>query len=547
MSSWIDPQYDLRLNPSYLQPLDHTDGSIRGADHHSSMHTGYSYASRHSPISGRQTYSSGLFGPRPQPAPPDTMQTFPPTPMQVPVMTELEEADADDEYMEVEPGVNLAPALESEYDDEPQSQGKRRFVGGFIRSLKKIPRAMKRGFTDRREIQTPPGLMYQQTPYQSPYIPASQPQESEEAPPYDTLAEHIDGDLRYADNSPSRSPSQTIRAPRSESQLTYQSLTNPSARHLSQHGSLHHTQRSSPPRTVRNPDPVSPSEESDTSNRNSPRAPSQHIPEPEPEPGPRTSRVSPLGQIRRPTVTVQSPTESAVYVEPRHADDYVGMAEPVNPPPEPSVPSQFARIRKFFRDLNDLPWVSPNVTVDFDPTQRAGFARSGGSGRSWYTGRLHDLDLLGGSSSSTRILTAPSGHSLGPAPGSSTTLAPRHGSGSASSSEGASAHLPAAHALPPHSCPIPQLALSPQPFYLYPTAYHAMPPPPPPAPSPMVSSPLRQPNGTEQVSPQPSGQSDVPRPPYLYMVAMPPGYLPNPVDPSRLIQMQPAPPPYPPV
>ncbi|KAI0246965.1 hypothetical protein BJV78DRAFT_1249740 [Lactifluus subvellereus] len=559
MSSWIESQYDLRLTPNYLQPPDHTqaDGSIPGADHHSSsMHTGYSYASRYSPISSRQAYSAGLYGPRPQPAPPDTMQTFPTPPVQVPVpgMTETEEAD--DEYMEVEPGANSAPAFESEYDDEPRSQGRLRFVGGFMRTLRKIPRAMKRGLSlDRQETQSPPGLAYQQTPYQSPYMPASQPQESEEAPPYDAPAEHIDADLRYVEgmnmhtepmppNSPSRTPSHTIRAPRSESQLTYQSLTNPSSRHLSQHGSLHHAHRSSPPRTVRNPDPVSPTEESNTTNGSSQRAPSQHTPEPGPEPGPRTSRVSLLDPIRRPTVTIQSPTDSAVYVEPQHADDYVGMDAPVDPPPEPTIPSQFARIRKFFRDLNDLPWVSPNVTVDFDPADSKR-ARSGGSGRSWYTGRLHDLDLLDGGGSSTRGLTAPSGHSLGPAPGSSATLAPRHGSGSASSSEGASAHLPAAHALHSHLCPIPQLALSPQPLYLYPAAYHAMPPPPPSAPLP--PSPSRQPNGTEQVSPQPSGQSDVPRPPYLYVVAIPPGYLPSPVDPSRPIQMQPAYlPPYPP-
>jgi uncharacterized membrane protein len=39
----------------------------------------------------------------------------------------------------------------------------------------------------------------------------------------------------------------------------------------------------------------------------------------------------------------------------------------------------------------------------------------------------------------------------------------------------------------------------------------------------------------QQVSPRPSAQSDFSRQPYLYMVAIPPGYLPSPVDPSRLM------------
>jgi hypothetical protein len=500
----------------------------------------------------------------------------------------MEPEDAYEEYMEVDPGVDAAPMLESGYDDENPSQGKRRFVGGFIRGLRKIPRAVRRGFlSDKRELQTPPGLAYHDTLYGPPYIVPSQPEESEEAPPYDMPAESVEGDVRYVEGMnmptellPSRTPSQTIRSPRSESQLTYQ--TNPSAQHHSQHSSSHHAPRSSPPRTVRNPDPnpVSPTEESGVTDGNSPRPPSLRPLQVDPdlETGPRTTRVSPLRPTHRPTVMVQSPTGTPVYVEPPQADDYVGMASPVEAPPEPSVPSQFARIRKFFRDLNDLPWVSPTVTVDFDPnnSERARAAGTAGLGRSWYTGQLRDMDLLGGGgSSSTRKLTAPSGHSLGPVQGSSATLAPHNDPGSAaSSSEGVSTHLPAVHVHPPQAYPVPPFALSPQPLYLYPFPYHAMPPPPQPPPPPppptSSSSPLpspsrsgqpnggaekvspqsspfpspsrsRQPNGAaEQVSPQPSAQSDFSRQPYLYMVTIPPGYLPSPVDPSRPMQIQPA-------
>jgi hypothetical protein len=119
--------------------------------------------------------------------------------------------------------------------------------------------------------------------------------------------------------------------------------------------------------------------------------------------------------------------------------------------PEPSVPTQMSRIAGFFRDLRNMPWISPHVTVDFDPAdgERARYAHTQGTGRSWYTGHLQDSDLLAGDS---RRLTTPSGHAFGPAPGSSATLTPSHGSGSASnSSEGASTHLPTAHTLRIHT------------------------------------------------------------------------------------------------
>ena len=239
--------------------------------------------------------------------------------------------------------------------------------------------------------------------------------------------------------SPSLTPSQTIHDPRTESQLTYQSVTNPPARHVSQHGSLHHAHRSSPPRTIRNPDPTSPTDDSGTANPHSPRF-EQHPLESEAESAYRTPHISPLAPARRPTVTVQSPTGSPVYFEPPPADDYAGMdvGSLTDHSPEPSVPAQLSRVARFMRDLRNLPWISPNVTVDFDPTEgeRARYAHTQGPGKSWYTGHLQDLDLLAGGPGTHR-LTTPSGHAFGPAPGSSATLAPPPGSGSASnSSEG---------------------------------------------------------------------------------------------------------------
>ena len=556
--------------------MEYPENSMRGTDP-PSMYTHYSYTPRHSPNSGRPPYNSGLYGPRPLPthAPPavEPIRGLPTSTMAQPEMADVEEAD--DEYMDVEPVEDAdGPLYQSEYNDEAiQPNGKRRFVGGFIRRLRKIPKVVRRGFqSEKREIMSPPGLTYRQSSYRSPYMydtRPEEPEEPEEAPPYDAPSEPMDGDSRYTDTTnmpseyqspagPSRTLSQAIRAPRSESQLTYQSLTNPPARHVSQHGSLHQSQRSSFPRTVRNPDPPSPTDESGTAHPNSPR-PSQFQPELEPESASRTPHLSPLEPTRRPTVTIQSPNGSPLYFEPQRSDDYAGMDmdSPIESTAEPLAPpsSQFSRIARFFRDLNDLPWVAPNMTVDFDPTdaERGRNAHMRGPDKSWYTGHLHDLDLLGGGGggSSTRRLTAPSGNSFGRAPGSSATLAPQPGSGSASSSEGASTHhLPSALAPHGYPYPVPTLALPPQPLYLYPyPALQAPPLQPQPQPQKPPQPPsAHAPDGTcaeqAQVSPQLSGsqsQSGVPgQPYYLVVAAMPPGgYVPGPADPSRH-PMQPA-------
>ena len=556
MSSWAEPQYESHPNQPYIHPLDVPDGSIREAEHPPSLVTSYSYTPRPSPNSSGQTYSSGLYGPRPQPS---LQPSYPepihglPAPVMVPrAMSDLEE-EADDEYMEVEPMADTgAPLYSSAFDDEPR-QGGRRFVGGFIRGLKKIPKAMRRGFSPhKRELPTPPGLAYYDSPYRSQYIDDMEPHESEAAPPYDAPSDHVEGDMRYTDGinmpaeftspSPSLTPSQTIHAPRSESQLTYESVTNPPARHVSQHGSLHHSQKSSPPRTVRNPDPTSPTDDSGTATQHSPRFEQPPL-ESEPESAYRTPHLSPLAPARRPTVTVQSPTGSPVYFEPPPADDYAGMdmASLSDHSPEPSVPTQLSRVARFMRDLKNLPWISPNVTVDFDPTdaEQARYAHTQGPGKSWYTGHLQDLDLLAGGSGARR-LTAPASHAFGRAPGSSATLAPIHGSGSGSnSSEGASTHLPTAPTLPPYPYPVQTLALPPQPLYYYP--FSAMPTPQQqPQQQPMAGVP-------EQVSLQSSGNSDIPKQqPFLYVVAMPPGYPPGPMDSSRPMQPTFGGAPYPP-
>jgi hypothetical protein len=142
------------------------------------------------------------------------------------------------------------------------------------------------------------------------------------------------------------------------------------------------------------------------------------------------------------------------------------------------------------------------VTVDFDPTnsERARAAGTAGPGRSWYTGQLRDLDLLGGgSSSSTRKLTAPSGHSLGSPEGSNATLGPHNGSGSvASSSEGGKYPSPDGTRTS-SACifcsPVRAVTLTSLPLSLH---LHAMPTLPQPPPLTSSTSPLLSPSRSPQ-------------------------------------------------
>lgn len=122
------------------------------------------------------------------------------------------------------------------------------------------------------------------------------------------------------------------RASCSKLQRTYQSITNPPVRHVSQLGSLHQSQRPSPPRTVRNPYPPSPTGVALPIQIHWPSQPPREL---EPESASETPCPSPLEPTRRPSVTVQNPNGSPVYIDTRRPDDYadMGMARSSNTRP----------------------------------------------------------------------------------------------------------------------------------------------------------------------------------------------------------------------
>lgn len=110
-----------------------------------------------------------------------------------------------------------------------------------------------------------------------------------------------------------------------------------------------------------------------------------------------------------------------VLAEPRPSPDFQKMEDP-RPPPEESVASQLARIRRFFRDLNGLPWIAPRgisepyLPGQSPPRRRYSRQRAAKQSTSWYTPRNpHSLDLLAGPST-TGLLPAqhPTPHQVPP-------------------------------------------------------------------------------------------------------------------------------------
>lgn len=102
---------------------------------------------------------------------------------------------------------------------------------------------------------------------------------------------------------------------------------------------------------------------------------------------------------------------SPVYLEPQPGSDYAKMDSPRLS--ITSLASYVSRIHKFFRDLNELPWVAERVTVDYVPGESKGRrqARERRAQRptSWY-GNIpnalpghHNVDLFSDTTSPTSV------------------------------------------------------------------------------------------------------------------------------------------------
>lgn len=106
-----------------------------------------------------------------------------------------------------------------------------------------------------------------------------------------------------------------------------------------------------------------------------------------------------------PSLSAPVAISTPILAEPRPSADFAKMEPPVRPPPEESVASQLARIRRFFRDLDGLPWIAPrDISEVYVPGQSPSRRRYSRQKQfkpavSWYTPRNNrPLDLLAGPS-----------------------------------------------------------------------------------------------------------------------------------------------------
>ncbi|KAH7910207.1 hypothetical protein BJ138DRAFT_1153468 [Hygrophoropsis aurantiaca] len=119
---------------------------------------------------------------------------------------------------------------------------------------------------------------------------------------------------------------------------------------------------------------------------------------------------------------------SPVLASPKPGSDFAKMESPIRAPSDTSIGTQFVRVQRFVRELNELPWVSSRVAVEYKPgeSSRAKYRRQRDSkpSASWYNTR-HDrsLDLLAGPPSA-RVLPHYYHHQQYPGyvPGSSANL-----------------------------------------------------------------------------------------------------------------------------
>jgi hypothetical protein len=110
--------------------------------------------------------------------------------------------------------------------------------------------------------------------------------------------------------------------------------------------------------------------------------------------------------LAEPPIQISSP----ILAEPRPSADFAKMESPIRPPPAESVASQLARARRFFRDLNGLPWIASRGISDvYLPGQseiRRRYSRPPRDSKSWYTPRnTRTLDLLAGPSTTGLLPT----------------------------------------------------------------------------------------------------------------------------------------------
>lgn len=246
--------------------------------------------------------------------------------------------------------------------------------------------------------------------------------------------------------------------------------------------------------------------------------------------------------IHQSEINIGSPLP--IQTDPQPTSDYDKMSSVLQSTPSVSIAAHINRIQQFFRDVNDLPWVSSRVAVDYIPEKNGrrgtGKRQTAKTSETWYP--VHqDLDLLsngtpdvGGSVAMThrregshrRALTdssfSPASTGMSQSLASpSTGMSPRY-SVTSEPGPGGRNHrrirTPRHHqrrplhrqpTSPPQTTVYPYIA-TPQPMYIYSG------PPSPPQPVSASGSPARQGHSVGATSPALPAMYMIPMPPPVY-------------------------------
>jgi hypothetical protein len=285
-----------------------------------------------------------------------------------------------DEYMtvDIESGAEEEKYGFSE-GHERKLHGRKKFYGGFMSGLKSIPRVMSRGRLNSKDHTKPARQgtsipSYQQNPNSQGTSLAQQHLLPDDVPQVERL-----------DTPPSLIPSPT------KPNILLEADTRTSIADTRRDRTLSAVNESYEPTHSRSHDdlfhPHSRTHRRDISNTSHPFHHS-------------TDALT-IPQAFHPSPQA---TATPILVEPQPSADFAKMESPIRPPPEESIASQVARIRRVLRELKGLPWISPaRISNEYFPGQserrRYSRQRPIKTPKSWYTQRNQGtLDLLSGPS-----------------------------------------------------------------------------------------------------------------------------------------------------
>jgi hypothetical protein len=338
--------------PSFLRPIDRVPSGPRDP-----MSTRYGQAHRRSP--------SWVSVDKPVAPAPE------PIPVPTPVINARGLAEMSvEEYMTVDPDEIDDLELASKQQTAAQNR-KRGFVGGFVSGLRRLPKAMLKSYSSERKP-------VRQATASTLDTAGSLPQytEHEQVIPDAGPSVAMPNVVTFVDTTPVEEP-----APMEDEELEYQS-------HYSHH--THHTQHTQHTHHTHQDHHYSHSNETDHQvHDHSTGLQDQTIGQDPPD-----GETTVVHHEILPATLVNSPQFSM-------ASDYENnMTYSTPPPSDVSLGTHFARVRKFFRDLNDLPWVSSSrIVVDYFPGEenRKRYRSKPKPKISWYPTHhtQSPLDLLG--------------------------------------------------------------------------------------------------------------------------------------------------------